>query len=56
MATKMDNTMEMHVIKRNGDLEDLSFDKILNNNGKPTDNIKINDKKNIGFIYINYIY
>ena len=30
MATKMDNTMEMHVIKRNGDLEDLSFDKILN--------------------------
>ena len=26
----MDNTTEMRVIKRNGDLEDLSFDKILN--------------------------
>lgn len=26
----MDNTNEMRVIKRNGDLEDLSFDKILN--------------------------
>jgi ribonucleotide reductase alpha subunit len=26
----MDNTMEMRVVKRNGDLEDLSFDKILN--------------------------
>jgi ribonucleotide reductase alpha subunit len=26
----MDNTTEMHVIKRNGQLEDLSFDKILN--------------------------
>ena len=25
----MDNTIEMRVIKRNGDLEDLSFDKIL---------------------------
>ena len=26
----MDNTREMRVIKRNGELEDLSFDKILN--------------------------
>jgi len=26
----MDNTTEMRVIKRNGDLEDISFDKILN--------------------------
>ena len=26
----MQNTMEMQVIKRNGNLEDLSFDKILN--------------------------
>lgn len=26
----MDNTIEMRVIKRNGELEDLSFDKILN--------------------------
>ena len=26
----MDNTNEMHVIKRNGEFEDLLFDKILN--------------------------
>jgi ribonucleoside-diphosphate reductase alpha subunit len=42
MATKMDNTMEMHVIKRNGDLEDLSFDKILNRIRKLGQEAKIN--------------
>jgi hypothetical protein len=26
----MENTTEMHVIKRNGEFEDLLFDKILN--------------------------